>query len=421
MVDCLDDQLNQLKRIGERLCHLEVHDAITILQHSFTIPKPLHILRTSPAFSSPALLFWDEQLLSIVSRITNIDFCPGDPSWLQASLPVGSGGLGFRNVSHLAPSAFLASADGASALVQQLLPPQLASTTYSERDSALSEWQLGLPEETPLPPCSVRNQQKSRDRPKVNQLFHSLLSDCSDEASRARLLAACSNQSCAWLNAPPISSLGLRMPNDTVRIAIGLRVGAKICQPHTCILWNGSGSVQSPWTVLQSSQGCTACHNSLNDIVHRSLGTSKVPSRLEPSGLHHADGNCPDGITMTPWSEGRFLVWDATCVDTFCQSHRQRCAKEAGAAAAHAEVEKVKTYSHLDHGYSFQPIAVETAGSVGPDTMSFLKDLGLRIKMATGEPQSFAFLMQRLSVAVQTGNVISVVGTIGSTDPFDVC
>jgi len=88
------------------------------------------------------------------------------------------------------------------------------------------------PRRDSLPPCSVRNQQKSRDRPKVNQLFHSLLSDCSDEASRARLLAACSNQSCAWLNAPPISSLGLRMPNDTVRIAIGFRVRLKFAN-HT--------------------------------------------------------------------------------------------------------------------------------------------------------------------------------------------
>ena len=56
MADCLDDQLNQLKQIGKRLCHLEVHDAITILRHSFAIPNLLHILRTSPAFSSPALL-----------------------------------------------------------------------------------------------------------------------------------------------------------------------------------------------------------------------------------------------------------------------------------------------------------------------------------------------------------------------------
>ena len=96
MVDCLDDQLHQVKVIGERLCHLAVHDAITILCHSFAIPKLLYVLRTSPVFSLSGLLLWDEQLLSIVSRITNINFQPRDSSWLQASLPVGSGSLGFR-------------------------------------------------------------------------------------------------------------------------------------------------------------------------------------------------------------------------------------------------------------------------------------------------------------------------------------
>ena len=49
--------------------------------------------------------------------------------------------------------------------------------------------------------------------------------------------------------------------------------------------------------------------------------------------------------------------------------------------------------------------------------MAFLKDLGHRVIMATGEPQSFSFLMQRLAVAVQVGNAISVLGTlIGSCD-----
>ena len=206
----------------------------------------------------------------------------------------------------------------------------------------------------PFPPAVYATNRSHGDRPKVNQMFHSLLSGCSDKASIACLLAACSNQSGAWLNAPPISSLGQPMRNDTVRIAIGLRVGAKICQPHTCAFC-GTEVDQFGHHGLscKSSQGHSARHNSLNNIIYCSLATAKVPSRLKPTGLHCADGNHPDGITMTPWMEGRFLVWDATCVVNFCQSHRQRCAKEAGAATAHAEGEKVKTYSHLDRGYSF--------------------------------------------------------------------
>ena len=44
MVDCLDDQLHQLKVIRELLCHLAVHDAVTILLHSFAIPKENYTL-----------------------------------------------------------------------------------------------------------------------------------------------------------------------------------------------------------------------------------------------------------------------------------------------------------------------------------------------------------------------------------------
>ena len=101
----------------------------------------------------------------------------------------------------------MASADGASALVQKLLPPHLPSSPNSDRETALSTWKRGLPEDTPLPPCSLRGHQKSWDQPRVEQLYLSLLSNCDNDISRAHLLAAASKHSGAWLNAlqsPPL-------------------------------------------------------------------------------------------------------------------------------------------------------------------------------------------------------------------------
>ena len=124
------------------------------------------------------------------------------------------------------------------------------------------------------------------------------------------------------------------------------------------------------------------------------------------------------------------LSWSCCC---YCGSHllsqlghsynnninnnnnNNKCASERGAAAAHAETEKANKYSSLDQAYYFQLVAIETSGSVGPSTMSFLRDLGHHLKMTTGEPQSFTFLLQRLSVAIQSGNAISVLGSLGST------
>lgn len=48
--------------------------------------------------------------------------------------------------------------------------------------------------------------------------------------------------------------------------------------------------------------------------------------------------------------------------------------------------------------------------------MAFLKDLGRRLTRVTGEQKSTAYLLQRLSVAVQRGNTASVLGTMAGPD-----
>ena len=190
-------------------------------------------------------------------------------------------------------------------------------------------------------------------------------------------------------------------------------MGAPICLPHTC---SSCGKPADKFghhgLSCRSSQGRIPRHQMLNDIIHRSLASSNISSRLEPSGLYRADGKRPDGVTLIPWADGKFLVWDATCVDTFCDSHISISAREAGGAAALAERDKSRKYSHLDRSYLFQPIAVETCGSMGPDSLCFLRDLGRRLKSSTGEPQSFTYMLQRLSVAIQLGNTSSVLGTL---------
>ena len=93
----IERKVHFLKTMGERLQHLEAHDAILLLRHSFAIPKLLHILRTSPCFLSPSIKAFDVELRSIVSAITNIHFTFNDPAWTQASLPVKFGGLGIRS------------------------------------------------------------------------------------------------------------------------------------------------------------------------------------------------------------------------------------------------------------------------------------------------------------------------------------
>ena len=88
---------------------------------------------------------------------------------------------------------------------------------------------------------------------------------------------------------------------------------------------------------------------------------------------------------MVPWEQEKYLVWDATCVDTFCQSHCRRAATEPGGVVAHDEDEKAKKYAHLDSMYLFQPVALETYGTIAAKSRDFLRELGQWLKMVLGK------------------------------------
>ena len=62
-----------LKIMGERLPHFQKHDSLLLLRHSFSIPKILHLLRTSPCFHSAELANFDILLCSITSSVLNVN------------------------------------------------------------------------------------------------------------------------------------------------------------------------------------------------------------------------------------------------------------------------------------------------------------------------------------------------------------
>ena len=113
-----------------------------------------------------------------------------------------------------------------------------------------------------------------------------------------------------------------------------------------------------------------------------------------------------------PWKDGKLLVWDATCPDTFAPSYAALATNEAGAVVSQAEVRKCDKYCHLLSSHTFEPVAIETSGAIGPRTRVFLKELGHRLRQVTGEVKCYTYLLQHLSVAIQRGNTASVLGTI---------
>ena len=177
-----------------------------------------------------------------------------------------------------------------------------------------------------------------------------------------------------------------------------MRLGAPLFSPHTCCHCGSEvATLATHGRSCRQSQGRHHRHAAMNNIIHCSLVSANVLSRLQPSGLERADGKCPDGVTVVPWRRGKHLVWDTTSPDTFAPSYLQSPTSAAGAVAALAENRKKGKYGCLDSTYTFTPIAIESSGACGPLTMGFLRDLGNHLKLTTGEENSFKYLLQSVS------------------------
>ena len=74
---------------------------------------------------------------------------------------------------------------------------------------------------------------------------------------------------------------------------------------------------------------------------------------------------------------------------------------------------KKQKYSCLSSTHLFTPIAIESSGVFGTEAISFVRELGLRLKNVTGEPASRHYLIQKLSVAVQRGNAAAILSSMG--------
>ena len=210
----------------------------------------------------------------------------------------------------------------------------------------------------------------------------------------------------------PCSSVGTRLDDSSLRIAVALRLGAPICAPHICVCKAEVDAFGTHGLSCRKSAGRHIRHSAVNDLIKRALASAEIPARLEPTALSRDDGKRPDGLSTMPWKEGRCLVWDFTCPDTIAASHINRAVTGSGAVATEAEMRKRNKYSTLSSTYYFIPVAIETMGALGEEADAFFRDLGGRIASTTKKQKSKAYLMQRLSVAIQRGNAASVMGTV---------
>ena len=87
---------------------------------------------------------------------------------------------------------------------------------------------------TSVPTSEARHIQKAWDRPVAVNHIDQLLSRTSNEVDKARLRATTATHSGDWLQVAPIASVGLKLSDEVVRVAVAHRLGCRACEPHTC-------------------------------------------------------------------------------------------------------------------------------------------------------------------------------------------
>jgi hypothetical protein len=409
----LGDKVKQLDTALARLQHLHAHDALTILRHSLSIPKLLYTLRTANCVDHSSLIAFDNMLRGGLTQLLNVDLT--DEQWTQASLPVRCGGLGFRRAATLASSAFLASAVSTREIQDTILPNNLRATNDPAVDRAENQWK-NITNDTP-PPMQAQGKQRGWDDVIVRQIFDKLLNDARTAEDKARLLAISRPHAGDWLLVPPISSVGLRMSDEEIRISAGLRLGSNICEPHACPCGKRVDARGLHSLACRKSAGRQSRHSNLNDTIWRALKRAGIQATKEPLGLLRNDGKRPDGVTLTPWSRGKCLAWDVTVPDTYAASHILSTSITPAAAADKAAVNKKIKYQSIIQTHIFIPIAVETAGVLNREATEFLQDLGRRMEEKTNDIKETAYLFQRISVVIQRGNAMSFAGTFDFARP----
>ena len=227
----LESKVCDLERAISRLKLLPAQDALVLLRNSLAMPKLLYTLRTSPCAGNPLLTNFDGTLRNGLSAILNVHL--SDDQWIQASRPVQHGWLGLHSACMLAPSAFLASAAATLDLQNAILPSPFHQLSDHYGREALDIWSKSANIPEPVNPANKI--QKVWDAAITSASYRSLLTRSGSETDTARLLAASAPHSGDWLQAPPITAIGLRLTDEMIRVAVGFRLGANTCEPHECV------------------------------------------------------------------------------------------------------------------------------------------------------------------------------------------
>ena len=247
---------------------------------------------------------------------TTINLRLTDRLFSKVTLPIPAGGLGVRSASELAFPCYLSSLAASEDMVKQILPERLHES-YCEH---LSESRDRL---RSLLSTELEADFNFRSQSEIDKLFWSsrqqaLVDTCESEHEKATLLSAREKLGFKWLQVIPNTNTNTVLDNTTFRLAVGLRLCADICNDHTChlckqVVVNTKGIHAFS---CEFSKGRIPRHAQLNSEICKAFSTIKIPCIREPLGTNTNPNLRPDGASIVPWKNGRFIAWVLTVADT---------------------------------------------------------------------------------------------------------
>ena len=93
-------------------------------------------------------------------------------------------------------------------------------------------------------------------------------------------MSVSSSESGTWLGALPVPSLGTKLDNESLRIALGLRIGVPIVVEHMCVSGSKVDVFGTHGLSCRQSGGRIPWHAAMNETIHRALVPGGVPAVL---------------------------------------------------------------------------------------------------------------------------------------------
>ena len=107
-----------------------------------------------------------------------------------------------------------------------------------------------------------------------------LIESAPTQVKRAIITAVSSENSSEWLNAIPVASLGLKLDDRTLRIAVCLRLACKIAHPYRCTCGTEVDQLAHHPLACRLSEGRHPRHSTVNATIKKafsSAGLARYP------------------------------------------------------------------------------------------------------------------------------------------------